>query len=272
MYRIAAAALAAIGLAIALTIAPLAQAQTPAAKKPQLKFEVATVKPSPSGSRGGGIRPAPGGERYIASNITLKALITVAYRIRPDQVIGGPGWIDTDIYDMNAKAERPSSLEELHLMLQDLLADRFQLRFHREPKEMPIYALTVDKDGPRLTPHQAQSAGDPWLDMTFSPFPHTTLHAKFAPMDYFAWRLSTMLDRPVIDQTNLKGGYDFDLSYTADLPPGLQPGALLNGEQIDTSGPTIFEAIRKQLGLKLEREKGPADTLVIEHAEKPVEN
>lgn len=76
----------------------------------------------------------------------------------------------------------------------------------------------------------------------------------------------------VVDQTNLKGGYDFDLSFTADLPPGTQPGALLNGEPIDTSGPPIFEAIRKQLGLRLERRKGSADTLVIDHAEKPTEN
>ncbi|MGP0074886.1 MAG: TIGR03435 family protein [Bryobacteraceae bacterium] len=269
MLRIAAAALAAIGLMLAL----LAHAQTTAANTTSLKFEVATIKPGHDDGHGpSGIRPAPGGERYIATNITLKALITVAYRIRPDQVIGGAGWMDTDAYDMNAKAERPSSIEEMHLMLQDLLADRFKLRFHRETKEMPIYALTVDKDGPKFRPHEAQSAGDPWIDTTFNPFPHATWHAKFAPMDYFAWRLSGILDRPVVDHTNLKGGYDFELSYTADLPPGMPPGALLNGEAIDTSGPTIFEAIGKQLGLKLERGKGPVDTLVIDHAEKPPEN
>jgi uncharacterized protein (TIGR03435 family) len=203
----------------------------------------------------------------------LKQMITVAYRLRADQVLGGPGWIDTDPYDMNAKAERPSSVEELHLMLQDLLAERFKLRFHRDTKEMAIYALMVDKDGPKLKPHQAQSAGDPWIDVTIKPFPHTTWHATFCPMDYFAWRLSTgVMDRSVVDETNLKGGYDFDLSFTGDLPPGLQPGAQLNGETIDTSGPPVFEAIRKQLGLKLERQKGPAETLVIDQAEKPVEN
>jgi uncharacterized protein (TIGR03435 family) len=237
-----------------------------------LKFEVASIKPSQLGEARYGIRPAPGGERYVASNVTLKQMITVAYRIKADQVAGGPAWLDADHYDMNAKAEHPSSIEELHAMLQDLLADRFQLRFHRESKELPMYALTVDKDGPKLKPHEAQSGGDPWIDQTQDHFPQMTWHATFAPMDFFAWRLSLILDRPVVDQTNLKGGYDFDLKFTQELPPNIQPGALLNGEPIDASGPTIFDAIRRQLGLKLERQKGPVEILVIDRAEKPVEN
>jgi uncharacterized protein (TIGR03435 family) len=239
--------------------------------QPALKFEVASIKPNRTGETRAGIRPAPGGERYVASNVTLKLMITVAYRIKADQVAGGPAWLDADRYDMNAKAERPSSMEELHAMLQDLLADQFKLRFHRESKELPMYALTVDKDGPKLKPHQAQSAGDPWIDQAQDHFPQTTWHATFAPMDYFAWRLSMILDRPVVDQTNLKGGYDFDLEFTQELPPNIQPGALLNAAAIDTSGPTIFEAIRRQLGLKLERQRGPVQILVIDHAEKPVE-
>jgi uncharacterized protein (TIGR03435 family) len=264
----AANALAAIGL----VNGPLVRAQTPSAETKSLKFEVASIKPSHSVGGASGIRPAPGGERYLASNITLKLLITVAYRIRVDQVAGGPAWIDNDFYDMNAKAERPSSVEELHAMLQDLLADRFKLRFHRESRELPVYALTVDKDGPKLKAHDSLSAGDPWIDPAGDHFPHTIWHAKFAPMDFFAWRLSLMLDRPVVDQTKLQGGYDFDLSFTADLPPGMPAGALLNGEPIDTSGPTIFEAVQKQLGLRLERQKGPVEVLVIDQAEKPMEN
>ena len=99
-----------------------------------------------------------------------------------------------------------------------------------------------------------------------------TWHAKFVPMDYFAWRLSLLLDRPVLDQTELTGGYDFDLRFTREPPPGLPEGALLNGAPIDTSGPTLFQALRQQLGLKLERTKGPVDIIVIDHAEKPGEN
>ncbi len=156
MRRLAAvAAFAAMGLA---------NGQTPAANTTPRKFEVASIKPSQSGSGPFGIRPAPGGERYLASHVTLKLLITVAYRIKADQVAGGPAWIDSDLYDMNAKAERPSSIEELHAMLQDLLADRFKLRFHRETKELPIYALTVDQGGAKLKPDEAQAEAIPGLN------------------------------------------------------------------------------------------------------------
>jgi len=263
----AAVALSAIGL---LHGQP-APAQAPGTPTP-VNFEVASLKPSQPGGRGGGIRPAPGGERYLANNIPLKVLITVAYRVKAEQVSGGPDWINTDPYDMNAKAERPSSIEELHTMLQNLLAERFKLQFHRETKELPIYAMTVDKGGPKLQAHEAQSAGDPWIDQAVEQFLHIKMKAKFVPMDYFAWRLSQMLDRPVVDQTNLKGGYDFDLSFTRELPPGLPEGARLNGEPIDTSGPTIFEATREQLGLRLDRQKGPVEIMVIDHAEKAAEN
>jgi hypothetical protein len=215
MWRFAAVILAAIA---------------PLSGQPALKFEVASIKPSQPGGTRYGIRPAPGGERYLASNVTLKQLITVAYRIKAEQIAGGPAWMDADRYDMNAKAERPSSVEELHAMLQDLLADRFKLRFHRESKELPMYALTVDKDGPKLKPHEAQSAGDPWIDQVQDHFPQT---ARGRP-----------------DQAQ-----GSDLKFTQELPPNIQPGALLNGEAIDTSGPTIFEAIRRQLGLKLDVKK-----------------
>src|SRR5262245_62053672 len=123
--------------AIALAIPPAMFPQAPTSIPRTLKFEVASFKPSPPGIRGGGIRPAPGGERYVGSNITLKMLIAVAYGVKSDQITGGPGWIDADRYEMNAKAEKATSLEELHVMLQNLLAERFNLRFHRETKELP---------------------------------------------------------------------------------------------------------------------------------------
>lgn len=264
MWRFAAAMLATIGLLNG---------------QASQKFEVASIKPSPPGQTRYGIRPAPGGERYLASNVTLKTMITVAYRLKSEQVAGGPAWMDTEGFDMNAKAERPSSMEELHAMLQDLLADRFKLRFHRESREMPMYALTVDKGGPKLAPHEARSAGDPWIEPKVDPSSDgrlkTTWHATYAPMDFLAWRLSLFMDRPVVDQTNLKGSYDFDLSFTQELPPPPQSapagGVILPGP-LDGSNSTIAESMRQQLGLKLERQKGPVDILVIDQAEKPVEN
>jgi uncharacterized protein (TIGR03435 family) len=235
------------------------------------KFEVASLKASAPGGRGGGIRPAPGGERYVATNAPLRLMIMVAYRLKTEQITGGPAWMDTDTYDMNAKAERPSSVEDLHVMLQNLLAERFQLKFHRDTKEMPVYALSVDKGGHKLKPHEAQSAGDPWIDTAIDQAVHLKLTATSVPLDYFAWRLGMLVDRPVIDATKLKGGYDFTLAYTRELH-GIREGALINGVPIDTSGPNLFGALREQLGLKLEPQKGPVDVLVIDRAEKPVEN
>lgn len=241
-----------------------------------LKFEVATIKPSAPGGRGGGIRPLPGGERYQATNMNVKGIMTVAWRIKADQITGGPAWLDSDRFDMNAKAEKPSTVDELHEMLKNLLTEQFKLRLHTETKEMPVYALTVDKGGPKMTPHEAQSAGDPWIDVAGDSQPgeflKTKWHATFSPMNYFAFRLSQIMDRPVIDQTGLKGGFDFDLAFTRDLPPGIRDGAMLNGVTIDTSGPTIFDAVQKQLGLKLERQKGPVEILAIDGAEKPAGN
>jgi uncharacterized protein (TIGR03435 family) len=267
MPNVARAALA----ALALVMASLAYAQAPAAA-PNLNFEVASIKPSQPGGRGGGIRPSPGGQRYLASNAPLRLFIRGAYHIRADQIVGGPGWIDTDRYDMNAEAERPSSIEELHIMLQNLLAERFKLRFHYETKELPIYALMVDKNGPKLKAHPVGNAGDVWIDETVEQPFHVKWKGTFASMDYFAFRLSAILDRPVLNQTNLTGDYDFDLAFTQELPPGIRDGALINGAPIDTSGPTVFEALRSQLGLKLEPQKGPVQIMVIDHAERPVEN
>lgn len=199
-----------------------------------------------------------------------------AYRIKADQIVGGPSWIDSDRFDMNAKAERSSNIEELHAMLKNLLKEQFKLEFHRETRELPIYSLSVDRSGPKLQPHEAQNAGDPWIDIEPDPHPGGFLkmvwHATFSPMDYFAFRLGQIMDRPVIDQTGLKGGFDFNLAFTRDLPPGMQEGALINGAQIDTSGATIFEAVQKQLGLRLDRQKGPAEIIVVDRAEKPGAN
>jgi uncharacterized protein (TIGR03435 family) len=263
--------IACIAAALIGTVPPVL-AQTPAEREASLKFEVASLKASQPGGRGGGIRPAPGGERYIATNIPLRLLMMVAYRVKADQIAGGSGWMQTDLWDMNAKAERPSTVEELHVMLQNLLADRFKLKFHRETRELPVYALTVDKGGSKMQPHEAQSAGDPWIEQSVEQVVRATMTAKFVPMDYFAWRLGQLLDRPVIDQTRLKGGYDFILKFTRDLPPGIPEGANLNGAPIDTSGPNIFEALRQQLGLRLEAQKGPVEIMVVDHVEKPVEN
>ena len=262
-----------LGMTVAvLSTIGLARAQPPAQAPGSLKFEVASVKPSPPDARGGGARPEPGGLRYRGTNLPLKLYISSAYRIKADQVVGAPGWVDTDRFDIEAQAGKPSSLEEFHLMTRTLLAERFHLQFHSETKEMPVYVLVVDNSGPKLTLHDAANSGEPWIEQgTDAPF-HARWTATSSSMELFAFRLAAVIDRPVIDQTGLKGDYDFKLTYTMDLPPNFSPNTMLNGQPIDISGPSIFQAVRQQLGLRLDPRKGPVQVMVIDHVEKPSPN
>lgn len=178
--------------------------------------------------------------------------------------------MDTDRFDMEAKAEKPSTVDELHVMLMNMLVDRLRLKFHREKREMPIYTLSVDKGGARLKRHEAANAGDPWIDQTMEKFLHVKMAATAVTMEYFAFRLSVVaMDRPVVDLTHLPGGYDFNLEYTQDLPLGFPPGGIVNGEEPDTSGPTVFAAVMQQLGLQLKAQRGFADVIVIDRVERP---
>jgi|SRR5579862_1342180 uncharacterized protein (TIGR03435 family) len=264
------------GLMIALATAALLVGQKLAgqafAPTGSLTFEVAAIRPSKPDAQGGGVRPA-GDRRYVGTNVTLRGYLYVAYQVKADQIAGGPAWVDTDLYDLNAEAEKPSSIEQLHIMLQNILSERFKLRFHHEVKEMSAYVLTVDKDGPKnLKPHPSPTGGDVILDQVTEQLLHDKWTAHCASINFFTWRLSGMFDRPIINQTNLDGCFDFELSFTRELPRGMQEGQLFNGAPIDTYGPTIYQALQKQLGLKLESKKAPVDILVIDHAEKPDEN
>ncbi len=256
-----------------MAFALLAYAQ-PTSKDPgALQFEVASIKPSAPDARGGMARPDPGGLRYRGTNLPLRLYLAACYRIRTDQIVGAPDWVDMDRFDIVANAAKQSSVEQMYLMLRNLLRERCQLRFHLENREMPVYALTVDPAGPKLTRHDAANGGEAWIEQgSEAPF-HAKWTATSASMDIFAGRLARVLDRPVIDQTGLSGDYDFTLKYTMDVPPDLPADARVkNGQPIDTSGPTIFQAVRQQLGLRLDAHKGSAPIMVIDHIEKPSAN
>ncbi len=258
-------------LAIATATAALLTAQT-FAPTGTLTFEVASIRPTRSDEPHAVLRPAPGGRRYTAAGQTLRALLWVAYQVKPEQIAGGPGWLDTDRYDLNAEADKGYNIEDLHIMLQNLLTEKFKLRFHRATKQMAVYALTVDQGGPKnLKSHPTPSGGEVFLDQKTEELVHAKWTAHCASMDFFGWRLSRILDRPAINQTQLAGCYDFELTFTRELPPGFEEGQLFNGAPIDTYGPTIYQALRAQLGLKLESKKGPVDTMVIDHAERAAE-
>src|SRR5215467_5099446 len=139
------------------------------------KFDVGSLKPTQSPGPNSFVRPSPSGDRYIGSNASLRLMIQVAYRLKPDQIVGGPDWVASDTWDLNAKTDKQVTTDDLRLMLQDLLAERFHLKLRRDTKELPAYILSVDKSGPKLTPHQAANAGDQWIDQPQQPFLHVKL-------------------------------------------------------------------------------------------------
>jgi uncharacterized protein (TIGR03435 family) len=238
-----------------------------------LKFEAATIKPSPPGTQGGGVRPAPGGRRFVGSGVTLRAYLFVAYQVKPEQIVGGPDWVDSAYYDLNAEAEKPSSIQDLHIMLQNFLVERFKLQFRFEKKEMQAYMLTLDKGGPKnLKARPSAPGADFALDRTAEQPFHEKFSAHCVSMNYFTWALSSLLDHPIINQTDLGGCFDFEMAFTSELPAGVKEGQVFNGVPVDTYGPTIYQALQQQLGLKLEQKKAAVQIMVIDHAERPTED
>jgi bla regulator protein blaR1 len=254
-------------LLIALTIAPLARPQ---------QFEVASIKPADPNTHGMRVQMAPGG-RLTASGVTVKFLIQQAYNVKDFQITGGPGWIGSDRYDISTKAEGEGQItpEQLRPMMQALLADRFKLTFHRETKEMPVYALVVGKNGPKMHESErhedAEGRGGTQIRMS-----RGQITAQAMSMAMLANQLSNRLGRNVLDKTGLTGNYDFTLEFT---PEGMQPMGMPPREggadappPVDSPGPSIFTAVQDQLGLKLESQKGPVEILILDRIERPSEN
>jgi uncharacterized protein (TIGR03435 family) len=223
-----------------------------AQEKATPEFEVASIHRSDPDHVGFQAYFLPGG-KFTAMTAPLKNLVGFAYQLREHQVTGGPGWIDTEPFDISAKADAPANDDQLHQMVQALLADRFQLKFHRETKEQPVYTLVLAKSGPKLKEVKTVGRGV-GIGM------RGRLNGNGADMETLASVLSTRLGRSVVDRTGLKGFYDFVVTWT---PDEVQP---------DTPGPSLFTALQEQLGLKLESSKGPVEILVIDHVEKPTEN
>jgi uncharacterized protein (TIGR03435 family) len=236
---------------------------------PTVAFEAASLKPAQQQGIST-IHPAPGGERFLATGITLKYMIQSAYRVVADQVVGGPDWMNQNQFDLEAKAERPSTRAELLDMLQSLLAERFQLRFHMEPRELPIYLLSAEN--PKIAAHEPGDAGDPLMQVYVDAPLHIRAEGTGASMDYLARMLRPYADRPIVEQTGLQGGYDFHLAFTMTPPASMKEGMAHGGKIIDFSGLTLAQALRQQMGLRLEPGKAPVKVMVIENAEKPTAN
>lgn len=216
-------------------------------------FEAATVRINQTDSRGD--RETHSGGRLEMTNVTLRMLVRFAYRMSDPQISDGPRWMDTTRFDVVGKADHPADGPELLDMLQPLLADRFQLKFHHETRTLSGYAITVVKGG------MAAKAGDQNGHCGTSTNPGY-INARACTMAELTTRLASILQRPVADQTNDSGRYDFVLRWT---PDNMQAGGAADGI-------SLFAALQEQVGVKLESQRVPVDVLVIDGAELPSEN
>jgi uncharacterized protein (TIGR03435 family) len=261
---VVASVIALCGLVLAGSLAPrwIAFAQ----QSPRPSFEVTSVKPVQRDKRTG-----PGRLRYSPqgidfSNVPLSWVIGEAYGVAYNRVSNSDQRIrDTFFapdgtayfFDIAAKADHPVPKAQIRLMLQSLLADRFALVAHREPRVQQVYKLVAGKSGPKL--QEAAAAGEPMC--SFGPNGFVCQNVE---MTRFTGMLSTLMDRPVLDATGLAGSYDFTLKFQ-----GSQEGKAAVVEWLSSS---IFADIEKQLGLRLEADKGAVDYLIVDHAEKPDAN
>ena len=277
-------------------------------------FDAASLKPANQGRDGPGpLRGGPGTSSpgQLAGAASLKTLLMRAYELK-DYQIGGPGWMDSERYEIAAKIPGGATRREVALMLQSLLTQRFRLAVHRETRELPMYALEVAKGGPKLQASDAAGTAPDATDTTgFSPkltkgsdgFPGIAggqklprsyevvvggsdgimykLWARSETMEQLADRLSAQLSRPVADRTGLKEVYDFALTWTmenggAGVPRTGPPPDMIetySSPILSDPGLSIFAALPAQLGLKLEAGRGPLEMLIVDKADRvPIGN
>jgi uncharacterized protein (TIGR03435 family) len=291
MKRLILMAAAYVAFAVpAFVFGPSLGAQAPS----NATFEVASVKPNKGGDGRIMLGIQPGG-RLNATNVPLRMLIRQAFNVQEFQIVGGPDWLGSDRFDVVAKApEGEFNADLMRPMLQSLLVERFKLGFHRESRDMPIYALVKaradGKPGPNIMPAAVDCAavmrgrrggGPP----PAPPQPGQKMECGFMMgpgrmnvggmgMTNLAQALSPLVGRIVLDRTELTGNYDFELTYSPEGIGSAFPGGppLLNGgpAPVDPNAPTLFTALQEQLGLKLDSQRGPVDVVVIDRVEQPV--
>jgi uncharacterized protein (TIGR03435 family) len=218
-------------------------------------FEVATVKLNQAGATGAnGFSPSPGHLRVM--NSTLEQMIHAAFHVSASALAGAAGWMQSNRYDIDAKAPGNSSFDDDLVMLRALLIDRFQLRFHTETRQLTTFPLVIGKNGPKFQTSKDDGAGGKGR-IIIRP---TEISGVNIPFGHFVSVLAAQLSRSVINDTGLTGKFDLSLKYVRDDAPDA------------ANGPSLFAALEEQLGLKLESRKGPVEVMVIDSAEKPSEN
>ena len=251
-------------LCISMVVLPIltASAQNGAT---QLRYEIASVRPSDPTVDDGSVQPLPNGVGYNALGVTVRDMLSVMYRIPQRQFTGGPDWVYSKRFDVMGRADHTYSIDELHAMFENLLADRFNLKLQFVQEPGSVYMLRVAKSGLKMT------AVDAGTDR-HSPILGTDegVTGDRVPLNYLCWWLGQNLQsdqRPVVDGTGLTGTYNFKLRFR---PPS-GPSAEDNGTDTEDL-PSIFQALHDQLGLELTPEKGTVTKVVIEHIDPPSEN
>lgn len=250
---------------------PIPEPPKAMAKDADPSLEVATIKPAQPGRQGKGFGFR--GDQFLTINTNLNDLIAFAYGMHAKQIIGAPDWFSTEMFDINGKPDTPGQpdIKQMGVMVQKLLADRFALKIHHEQRELSVYAVRLASGGPKMTvasPNDQQGFGFRGLG---------DLIVRNMNMTEFAtWMQSSVLDKPVVDQTGLKDKYNFTLKWTPDdsqfaqfrgtVPPTPPAGDNPNAP------PSLYTAVQEQLGLKIEATKAMDDVIVIDHVEQPSPN
>jgi uncharacterized protein (TIGR03435 family) len=245
------------GMMMALILASLCSAQMPS-------FEAASVRKTRSETAGRSLTPHPGA-RLSASNATVKMLILYAYQVMPHQISGGPDWLSSEGFDIEAKAADPTATQaQFRQMIRRLLAERFQLKVHTAAEERLVYLLVPSKSGTKLT---EATSGESGASLRMEGPGRLT--AIKATMPMFASTLTKPLQRQVIDETGLQGAYNFRLQFAPEKRPG-KAGA--DDAATASDAPSIFTALDEQLGLNLKTARRPVEILVIDSAARPGPN
>ena len=277
MLRLSAAMIS--GVLLIATAVTIAASQASAQK---VSFEVTSIKTNNSGSSSSSTSVDDNSGYVRMTNVTARQVILQCYRLLSYQLIGSPDWINTARFNIEARADEETigkmrrapatARSEMMLqMIESLLEERFQLKVHRETRELPVFILTIGRDGPKLQETVEGRPGPSGLSAGSSRTNQIAAGAVMSgsgiTMEGLASMLASAAGRPVIDKTSLMGRYDFALKFAATAPT---TGP--NNTATEPLGPSIFTAVQEQLGLRLESAKGPVEVLVIDSVQPPTEN
>jgi len=232
------------------------------AKDADPDWEVAAVRPSDPNARNDKFDVV--GRHAIVQNQTVEIMLMFGYGLQKSQIVDAPDWVKTQRYDVDgvANVEGRPDVKQFQSMVRKLLVERFGLKMHMEQREMPVFALTVAKGGTKMEKSATDPNGVMNQDVRNGDG-QRRLRFTNTSMKDLALLMLVEVDRPVVDQTGLEGRYNFQLSYTKDESRAPTDGS---------AAPSLFTAVREQLGLKLEPVKAPAEVLVIDAVERPSAN